>query len=290
MITILGAGGFGKALSKILGKQKHFLVDIESDGSYSEKSIEILKNTDNLIICVPSQALISCLDMIKNYVNKKAILLFCTKGLYEGIKTPTEISNKYLSNPVAALTGPNLSAEIMIDVPTMTGIAGSHADEWIKLFTTVTFKPIKEHNAAAIEFGGAVKNIIALGAGLLDGYFDGKGCNAMGSFIAFALKDIEHIYHHKHDNPLNHLSFIGDLFTTCMSESSRNHEYGHKFGSELRKGKKLDKPEKTVEGYRTLQIIFDYAVKHKMKLPTLTALYNVFFADGKIKDIVDCWK
>lgn len=290
MITIIGAGKFGQAISKLLGKQKHNIVDIEPDGTYSDETIARIRTSNKIIICVPSQALPDCLNMISGIIPKDAQILFCTKGLYEGIKTPTEIASEYFKNPVAALTGPNLSAEIMLGRPAFAGIAGQNAHEWAKLLSSENFKTIVEQNPASIEFGGAVKNIIALGAGLFDGYYGDNACNSMGSFVAFALRDIEHIYQHKHDNPLNHLSFIGDLFTTCMSESSRNHEYGHKFGTSLKQGKKLEKPKTTVEGYRTLEIIQKYSVEHKMKLPTINALYEVFYGKGKIEDIIQTWQ
>ena len=290
MITIIGAGSFGKALSKILDKNKHSLVDIEKDGNYSSESIDLIKKADRIIIAVPSDALINCLKMIKSYIPKKIPLLYCTKGLYEGIKTPTQLSKKYLPNKVSTLMGPNLSSEIMLEVPTITGIAGENTKDWIKLLSTKKFKPIKENNPTLIEFGGAVKNIIALGTGLLDGYYSKKGHNMMGSFVAFALKDIKHIIANKNDNLFNHFSFIGDLFTTCMSESSRNYKYGYNFGKNLRLGKRIGKPEKTVEGYQTLQIIYAHAVKHKLKLPTIIALHNIIFSNGKIDDIFESWK
>jgi glycerol-3-phosphate dehydrogenase (NAD(P)+) len=210
--------------------------------------------------------------------------------MFEGMKTPTEIAKKYIQNPIAALSGPNLSVEIMLGRPAMAGIAGDNALEWTKLFTSQNFKTIVEEHPAVLEFGGAAKNIIALGAGLFDGYYENNACNAMGSFVAFALEDIEHIFKHKHDTALQHPSFIGDLFATCMSETSRNHEYGHKFGAALRQGKPTPKPEQTVEGIRTLQMVQKYSEANKIPLPTINALYNAFYKKGKVEDIISTWQ
>lgn len=290
MITIIGAGKFGQTISKLLGKNKHVLVDIEQDGTYSSDTVEKIKKADKIIICVPSQALEDCLNMISGIINKQAQVLFCTKALYEGIKTPTEIARKYIENKTAALSGPNLSAEIMLGRPTMAGIAGDNAFEWSKLFDSPSFKTITEEHATVLEFGGAAKNIIALGTGLLDGYYENNTCNTMGSLVAFALKDIEHIFEHKHDTTIHHPSFIGDLFATCMSESSRNHDYGHKFGTAIKQGKTLPKIEQTVEGIKTLQTLQKFAEQNKIKIPTITAIYNTFFKKGQIQDIIDSWQ
>lgn len=290
MITIIGAGKFGQAISKLLGKNVHQFADVEPDGTYSGESVDKIKQAERLIICVPSPALPDCTNMISLIVNPAAKILSCTKGLYEGLKTPTEIIREQLKNPVAALMGPNLAAELMLGRPAMTVIAGDGAAEWVALFTSPNFRPMAENDAVGAEFGGAIKNIVALGAGLIDGYYENNACNAMGSFIAFCLREIDHLYEHKTTRPIPTLSYIGDLFATCMSESSRNHQFGHQFGAAMRQNKKLPKPEQTVEGYRTLQIVQKYAEQRKITLPVINSLYNVFFRNGKVEDIVASWR
>lgn len=288
MIIIIGAGKFGQSVSKLL-QAKHQFVDIEADGTYSADNVEKIKNAEKLIICVPSGALAGCVNMISGIVNPKTPILSCVKGLFENLETPTGLIKSRLKNPVAALMGPNLSVEIMLGRPAFAVVAGDFDDEWAELFNSADFKAVTGTDMVGVEFGGAIKNIVALGAGLLDGFFDGNACNAMGGFAAFALRDIEHLYGHKCASDIPKLSFIGDLFATCMSETSRNHEFGHKYGIALRFNSPLPKPEQTVEGYRTLQIVQKYADQHKFRIPTITALYNVFFGKGRIDDIVGSW-
>ncbi len=290
MITIIGAGKFGQAISKLLGANKHQLVDIEPDGTYSAQTVEKIKQADNLVLCVPSPFLADCVNMISGIIKPKAKILTCTKGIYDNLKTPSELKKEKLSNPVAALMGPNLASEIMLGRPAMAAIAGDNATEWPALLNGPAFKVITEKDIIGIEYGGAIKNIIALGAGLIDGYYGDNTCNAMGSFIAFSLREVEHLYKHKSNNPIPELSFIGDLFATSMSENSRNHQFGHKFGSALKEGKTPPKPEQTVEGYRTLQIAQKYAEEHKIALPTITALNKVFYGKGKVEDIIEGWR
>jgi len=290
MITIVGAGKFGQSISKLLGKNKHQLVDVEKDGTYSAETVEKIKKADRLVLCVPSPNLQDCVNMLSGIIKKDAKILSCTKGIYDDLKTPSEIIKASIQNPVAALMGPNLAAEIMLGRPAMAVIAGESAREWADNFNSSAFKAIAETDIVGVEFGGAIKNIVALGAGLFDGYYENNACNSMGSFVAFALREIEHLYRHKSNAPIPELSFIGDLFATCMSESSRNHQFGHQFGSALRQGKPLPKPEQTVEGYRTLQIVQKYAETHKITMPTINALHNVFFRSGKVEEIIEGWR
>ena len=290
MITIIGAGKFGKALSKLLGKNKHVLVDIEPDGTYSADTVEKIKKADKVIISVPSNALSDCVNMISLIINPEAMILTCTKGIYDGLKTPSEIIKEQLKNPVAALMGPNLATEIMLGRPAMATIAGDHPHEWTALFDSSQFKPVPETDMIGVEFGGAIKNIVALGAGLIDGYYGDNACNSMGSFVAFALREIDHLYEHKASSTIPRLSFVGDLFATCMSETSRNHAFGHKYGAAIREKTPLPKPEQTVEGYTALQIIQKYAEQNKINLPVVSALHSVFFRKGKVEDIVASWR
>lgn len=290
MITVVGAGKFGQAISKLLGANKHQLVDVEKDGTYSSDTVEKIKKADYLVLCVPSGNLDDCANMLSGIVRKDAKILSCTKGIYDNLKTPSEVIKEKISNPLASLMGPNLALEIMQGRPAMAVIAGDNAHEWAKFFDSSNFKVIAETDIVGIEFGGAIKNVVALGAGLLDGYYETNTCNVMGSFVAFSLREIQHLYEHKSSSSIPELSFIGDLFATCMSENSRNHQFGHQFGSAMRQGKPLPKPEQTVEGYRTLQIVQKYAEQNKITMPAITSLYNVFFKKGKVEDMIASWR
>ncbi len=288
MIVIIGAGKFGQAVSKLL-KAENVLVNTEPDGSYSASSVEKIKSADRIVLCVPSSALAGCVGTISGFVKPDAKLLTCVKGLYDGLVTPSQLVKSKLRNPVSALMGPNLSGEIMLGRPAMACIAGDDACSWVELFDSEVFRAVADDDVVGIEFGGAIKNIVALGAGLFDGYYGDNACNAMGSIASFCLREIELIYRHKGDSRIPSLSFIGDLFATCMSESSRNHDFGHKFGAALRLNQPLPVPEATVEGYRTIQIVQKYAEQHNLKIPVIAALYNVFFKNEKVESVIESW-
>lgn len=269
MLTIIGSGKFGKAISHVL-VTRHTLVDVESDGTYSEQTIHAIKNAEALIVCVPSAYLEQCAQMLKPIVKPKQPILCCTKGLFAQLRTPTEILEHVLSNDIATLNGPNLSTEMMADKPTITTIAGKRAQYWTKHFDRTRFLPVIERDAVGCEFGAAAKNIIAIGAGFIDGYF--ASCNAMGSFVGLAAADLTTLYRHKTGRHLPQLSFLSDLFATSMSEESRNHTYGHAFGTAVKQKKTLPKAEGTIEGLRALDTVTEYCRKNKIELKAIDAL------------------
>lgn len=289
MIAIVGAGKFGQAVSRLLEKHEHFFVDVMPGGGYGKEDLDRLGNAERVILCVPSQALEDCLKALSGIINPAVPVLSCVKGIYDGLLTPSEVIRRFLRNPVAALMGPNLSVEIMLGRPASAAFAGEGADEWAGLFSSRLFKTFVERDLVSIEFGGAIKNIVALGAGLLDGFYWQNACNAIGSFAGFALRDIERLYAQKSNARIPQTSFIGDLFATCVSETSRNHRFGHDFGTALREKSALPVPEETVEGYRTLQIVHDYAKSNGLMLPVIDALYNVFFKHGNIEGLIESW-
>lgn len=290
MIVIIGAGAFGQTIASLLGKHEHALIDVEPDGTYSPESIDRIKNAERAIICVPSHALPDCLNMIQRILPESAPILSCTKGLYDGLKTPTELISEHITNPTAALTGPNLSNEIKQGKPTMTVIAGDDAPTWARLLHSDTFIPLIEQDKTGAEFAGAVKNIIALGVGLIHGYYGEHSYNTMGSLLAFATRDIKHLYDHKNHQDIPHLSFIGDLFATCLSENSRNHKHGHATGQALANNQNKPEPEGTVEGLHTLTIIYEYAQANKVSIPTISALFLIFFQDGTVDHLPQTWR
>ncbi|RJQ22275.1 hypothetical protein C4580_01030 [Candidatus Woesearchaeota archaeon] len=280
MIIIVGSGKFGQAISTIL-RLPHKLVDVEADGTYSEQTKHSIKTAESLILCVPSAYLEQCAEMLKPIVKPKQAILSCTKGLFSGLKTPTEILSEHLSNPTATLNGPNLASEILHKNPTITTLAGERAQYWMKTLDGPNFHCIHEKDATGAQFAAAAKNIIAIGAGLIDGYFAHHACNTMGSFTGLATLDLQALYRHKHKKQLPTLSFVSDLFATSMSEESRNHAYGHSCGTALLQGKPRPLPSGTIEGLRALDLVTDYSRKHKLALPAIDALRDTL--EGKHK-------
>lgn len=281
MITIIGAGKFGQTISKLLAKHQHCLVDIEPDGTYSAQTIERIKTAQRIILCVPSEYLPNCITMISRIVPPVPILS-CVKGLYDKLTTPTELMRKTLTNPLATFIGPNLSSEIIEGKPAMAVIAGDDAAAWAALFSSERFVTIIEDDCIGNEFAGAVKNIVALAAGIIHGYYGNNSYNAMGSVIALCVRDIGHLYQHKSSQPLPQLSFIGDLFATCMSDTSRNHAFGHQVGLALLNNTQLPKPEQTVEGLRTLHTAMAYIDAHSLPLHTINKLNDILNGTGTV--------
>lgn len=284
MITIIGAGKFGQCISKILEDKPHHIVDVEKDGNYSEETKKKIEQASHLIICVPSAFLESCARMIKPLTKPSVKIISCTKGLYENLETPTQILAKTLKNPLATLNGPNLSEEIMKDKPTITTIAGKFSEEWQSIITNEGFRVLIEEDPVGAEYGAATKNIVAIGAGILDGYCESK--NAIGSFIALTLDELEVLYHKKYGRQLPRIGFIADLIATCISESSRNHQYGHALGKALKNKDRIPTPEGTIEGLRTLTILEKYLKKENLELKSIQALSEVLRGEKSVEKLI----
>ena len=188
-----------------------------------------------------------------------------------------EIDPHYHSN-ICVLSGPNLSQEILRDLPAAAVVAAGDetvAREAQKLLTTPNFCVYTNTDIIGVELGGALKNIIALGAGMVDGL--GYGDNAKGAFITRGLTEMAALGVAMGASPLtlSGLSGLGDLIATCASPLSRNHYVG----VELTKGRSLDEVQAsmagTAEGVHTTIAVYNLAQQLQLEMPITEKIYQV---------------
>lgn len=184
---------------------------------------------------------------------------------------------------ICALSGPNLAREIAEGKPGATVIAGVNQDATRmaqQLINTNTFRVYTNSDVIGVELGGALKNIIALGAGLSDGL--NAGDNAKGAFMTRGMAEIGRLGVAAGANPLTFLGLagLGDMVATCASPYSRNRFVGQ----ELAKGKSLKEIQagmyQVAEGVFTTAAARRMAQKYKVEMPITEQLYQVLF-DGK---------
>jgi glycerol-3-phosphate dehydrogenase (NAD(P)+) len=195
---------------------------------------EALFDTQAVILAVPSQTMRQNIGLVRDYLNPSVLVVSAAKGLELG-------SNKRMSEVIAeeiapgfrpnicVLSGPNLSREIICDLPAATVVAAADeakALEAQKLLTASNFCVYTNTDVIGVELGGALKNIIALGAGMVDGL--GLGDNTKAAFITRSLIEIAALGVACGANPLTFtgLSGLGDVIATCASPLSRNHHVG----------------------------------------------------------------
>ena len=314
-IGIIGAGAWGTTIAKLLSdknsnvllwaKETQVKKDIEKfrinkaflDKIKLKKSLKItndlndLRNLDFLFIVVPTQYIQMTLKPLKKIINKNCILINCSKGI--DIKTTSlisEVIGKLLPhNKIAVMSGPNFALEIALGKPTASLIAAtkiSDARKIANLISSKTFRPYLSTDIIGAQICGAMKNVYAIGCGIIVGKDFGE--NAVASVIARSFAEIKSVGKklNVHSETLSGLSGLGDLFLTCSSKKSRNFSLGF----DLAKGKKLGnilENKKTIaEGAYTVKAIKKLGTKLKLSLPLNDAIYKILYQEKSINKII----
>ena len=255
---------------------------------------EALANVEAVILAVPSQTVRQNVRLIKGYLDGSMIIISAAKGLeIDSNKRMSqviaeEIDPRFRSN-ICVLSGPNLSREIIRDLPAASVVAAE--DEAVakraqKLLTCPNFCVYINTDVIGVELGGALKNIIALGAGMVDGL--GYGDNAKAAFITRGLTEIAALGVALGANPLTFagLAGVGDVIATCASPLSRNHYVG----VELTKGRRLkeitDSMTGVAEGVSTTIAARNLARQLGLGMPITEKIYQVLFEGAEPRQAI----
>ena len=246
---------------------------------------EALADAEAVVLAVPSQAMRQNIRLVQGYLNRPIMVVSAAKGLEIGSnkrmsQVIAEEIDPYFWSNICVLSGPNLSREIILHLPAATVVAAE--DEAIakkaqKLLATPNFCVYTNTDVIGVELGGALKNIIALGAGMVDGL--GYGDNAKAAFITRGLTEITALGVALGANPLTFagLAGLGDLIATCASPLSRNHYVG----VELAKGQSLKEiigsMTSVAEGVDTTIAARDLAQHLGLGMPITEKIYQVLF-------------
>jgi len=246
---------------------------------------EALDGVKAVVLAVPSQAMRQNMKLVADHLKSSMLIVNAAKGLEIG-------TNKRMSEVIAdeippnmrsricVLSGPNLAREILEGRPAATVIAASNeaiARKAQKLFEAPNFCVYTNTDIIGVELGGALKNIIALGAGIADGL--GYGDNAKSAFVTRGLTEMTALGVALGANPLTFsgLAGLGDLITTCASPLSRNHYVG----VELTKGYSLqeimDSMTQVAEGVSTTLVAWTLAQQLGLEMPTTEKIYQVLY-------------
>lgn len=244
-----------------------------------------LNDADAVILAVPSQTIRQNIKLVGGYLEKSMLVVSAAKGLEidSGKRMSQviaeEIARRFRPN-ICVLSGPNLSNEILHHLPAASVVAAENravARKAQKLLTTPNFCVYTNSDVIGVELGGALKNIIALGAGMADGL--GYGDNAKAAFVTRGLTEITALGVALGANPLTFsgLAGLGDLIATCASPLSRNHYVG----VELAKGRRLkeiiDSMDGVAEGVTTTLAAWNLAQQLKLEMPITEKIYEVLY-------------
>ena len=312
-VGVLGGGSWGTTVASIcarsasttiwarnpktvdeINKQhtnKKYLLDSKLHESLrATKSIKkAVKKADVVIMGIPSQHFRNVLVEAKPYIRPWVPIVSLAKGLEMGTKMRmTEIIEEVMSgHPAGALTGPNLAREIMAGQAAASVIAmvdDSIGRELQKLFNSGMFRVYTNDDVVGCELGGALKNVIAIAAGMGDGA--GAGDNTRAAVITRGLAELTRLGVAMGGRPETFagLAGMGDLVATCNSTQSRNRTVGFKLG----KGRKIDEiiaeMSMVAEGVKTCGVVIELAEQYGVAMPITREVYKVIQEGNTVLD------
>lgn len=319
-IAVFGAGSWGTALSLVLADNGHhvklwarrenqaqeinrqhtneqYLPDVILPESITAVSSleEAAEDADTFLLVIPTKAIREVLRQLNASINRPITIIHASKGIEtKSAKRISEIITEEIApekrKNVAVLSGPSHAEEVGLRQPTTVAVSStdSHYAKYIQdLFINQRFRVYTNQDMIGIELGGALKNIIALGAGMSDGI--GFGDNAKAALMTRGLAEITRLGTKMGANPLTFagLAGMGDLIVTCTSNHSRNWRAGNLLG----KGKNLDEVLKgmgmVVEGVKTTEAASLLAEREEVEMPITKGLYQVLFHHKDPRDAVE---
>ena len=318
-ISVIGSGGWGIALTILLHKNRHDLtiwsfdkreaeelkttrenktklpnILLPEDIKVTDDLKEAVDNKDVLILAVPSKAIRSVSKSLKDIIKDNQIIVNVAKGLEEDtLKTMTDIIEEELKgkNPqVAVLSGPSHAEEVGKGIPT-TCVVSAHNKELTlylqNIFMNPSFRVYTSPDMLGVEIGGALKNVIALAAGIADGL--NYGDNTKAALITRGIKEIASlgVAMGGEQSTFYGLTGLGDLIVTCASMHSRNRRAGILLGQ----GKTLDEAIKevnmVVEGVYSAKSALMAAKKYNVEIPIIEQVNAVLFENKNAAEAVN---
>ncbi len=260
-------------------------IDLPPQLSITSSLSEAMAGINAVIMAVPSQAMRQNIQLVRGYLKRWVLIISATKGLELGTnkrmsQVIAEEVEPQLRSKICVLSGPNLAREVIRDLPAATVVAAekeSVARKAQRLLATPNLCVYTNTDVIGVELGGALKNIIALGAGMADGL--DYGDNAKAAFMTRGLTEITALSVALGANPLtlSGLAGLGDLVATCASPLSRNHYVG----VELTKGRSLaeitDSMTGVAEGISTTSAAWSLAGQLGLEMPVTEKIYQVLY-------------
>ena len=259
--------------------------------SISSSLGDVLAGGKVVILAVPSQTMRQNVKVLAPYLDESMLVISAAKGLEidSGKRMSQVIAEEILPGfrpNICILSGPNLSQEIIGDLPAASVVAAeedSIARKAQKLLNTSNFCVYTNTDIIGVELGGALKNVIALGAGIADGL--GWGDNAKAAFMTRGLTEMTALGVALGANPLTFsgLAGLGDLIATCASPLSRNHYVG----MELTKGRSLEEITESMdcvaEGVSTTVAAWNLAQKLGLEMPITERIYQMLYEGADLR-------
>ena len=319
-VTVLGAGSWGTALATVLAENGHNTLiwshrqdqadeinTSHTNKKYLPKTVlpknlvatanleQAVTHGDTIVVAVPTKAIREVCSDMTPFLTESKLFVHVSKGIEpDTLKRISELMLETLPanvmTDIVVLSGPSHAEEVVLQHPTtvtaacQTEVAAKKVQD---LFMSQYFRVYTNDDVVGVEIGGALKNVIALAAGIVDGL--DYGDNAKAALITRGLAEITRLGVKMGGNPFTFsgLTGMGDLIVTCTSVHSRNWRAGNMLGKGMKLHEVLEQMGMVVEGVRTTKAAYQLAQKYNVPMPITEQLYEVLFNDKHPKAAVD---
>lgn len=315
-LAILGAGSWGTALAMVLARNGHdvdlwcfdpkqahrmqqtgqnadFLPDLALSERIhvSDNLGEIVAKHRNLMIVVPSHVFRATLLSMKSHLRPDARIAWATKGVEADTH---ELLSKAVTDelgdiPMVVLAGPSFAKEVAHDMPTAVCVSGNNVEFEqfiIEKFHHGHFRVYQNNDMIGMQLCGAMKNVIAIAAGILSGMQ--LGANTHAALITRGIAEMTRLTMAMggQAETVYGLVGLGDLVLTCGDDLSRNRRFGKAIGEGWSTQEAITRVKQVVEGYYNTKQVYTLAQDHKIDMPIITKVYQVLFEDLAPKDAI----
>lgn len=315
-VCVLGTGSWGSALGLTLAK-KGYEVSMWTLNEEQAKRInktrenidylpgvlfpnnmtvtisleEAVLNSIIIVLAVPSQAIRSVCNQIKPFIKDEQIIVDVAKGLEKGtgLRLSEVVEEELPNNPYVTLSGPSHAEEVARDIPTTVVVASTNlevAQKVQEIFMGTKFRVYTNPDIVGVELGGALKNIIAFGAGICDGL--GLGDNSKAALMTRGIREISRlgVAMGADASTFSGLSGIGDLIVTCTSMHSRNRRAGILIGQGKSLEETLEEVKMVVEGITATEVAYEVSKKLNVDMPITSAIYSILHSNLNPNEVV----
>ena len=317
-VAIVGDGGMGSVLSILLcekgiatrmwGHDPGQLAEIERDREnkkflpgyrlpdslvFEPRDDRAMASAELIVSAIPCQYMRGVWGRLAHHVPAGVPIVSVTKGIEnDTLLRPTQVIADVLGErtPLVALSGPTIADELARRLPA-TACAASEDEALAKrvqqVFTCLWLRVYTNTDLTGVELAGAMKNVIAIAAGIIDGV--GAGDNAKAALLARGLAEITRLGLAMGARELTFagLTGLGDLVTTCISPKGRNRSFGERIGQGRTVEEARRATESVVEGISTCKSVVALAARHGVEMPITQAVYDVLFDGKPVRTAID---
>ncbi|MBC2736506.1 MAG: NAD(P)-dependent glycerol-3-phosphate dehydrogenase [Desulfobacteraceae bacterium] len=318
-IGVVGAGSWGTALANLLGckgypldlwvfepdvcrqiakqhENKVYLPGITlSPNLRPTNDLEaVVSGKDLVLVVVPSHVMRETTQRMAQAIGSETMVVSASKGIENKTHlTMSGVIRETLTglgdDRLAVISGPSFAREVVRKAPTVVTVASrslATAEKVQHVFATPYFRVYSNQDMMGVELGGAVKNVIAIAAGVIDGL--GLGLNTRAALITRGLVEIQRLGKRlgADQRTLAGIAGVGDLILTCTGDLSRNHTVGKKIGEGLKLDDILSEMRMVAEGVKTAKSVYNLSRKVDVEMPICREMYRILYEEASPQEAV----